>query len=67
MRFCARCDNTRWVCENHPDEAWTPAHEKICGGAGMPCPDCNRPHDGERPSMGDDFVPAFDRDKGLVH
>jgi hypothetical protein len=18
MRYCARCDNSRWVCENHP-------------------------------------------------
>jgi hypothetical protein len=48
-------------------EKGTPAHEAICGGAGMPCPVCNEPHDGERPYMGDDFVPAVDRDKGLVH
>jgi hypothetical protein len=30
-------------------------------------PDCNEPHGGERPDMGEDFVPALDRDKGPVH
>jgi hypothetical protein len=67
MVHCRRCQDARWVCENHPDEPWTPAHEAECGGAGMPCPVCNEPHDGERPAMGDDYVPAVDRDKGLVH
>jgi hypothetical protein len=33
----------------------------------MPCPDCNEPRDGQRPDMGDDFVPAFERDKGPIH
>jgi hypothetical protein len=55
------------VCENHPDKPWNAEHEEICGGAGMPFPDCNEPHASERPAMGDDFVPAFDRDKGPVH
>jgi hypothetical protein len=64
---CRRCQDARWVSENHPDKPWNAEHEKLCGGAGMPCPDCNEPHDGERPVMGDDFTPAFDRDQGPVH
>jgi hypothetical protein len=57
----------RWVCENHPDRPWGSGHGECCGAAGMPCPDCNEPHDGERPAVGDDFVPAFDRDKGSIN
>src|SRR5262249_20648285 len=22
IKFCARCDNARWVCEAHPDRPW---------------------------------------------
>jgi hypothetical protein len=22
MRFCARCDSCRWVCEAHPERPW---------------------------------------------
>jgi hypothetical protein len=36
---CARCHDEQWVCENHPDRSWD--HAEGCGGAGMPCPDCN--------------------------
>ena len=32
---CDKCNDTEWVCENHPDQE---AHKCIyCGGAGMPC------------------------------
>jgi hypothetical protein len=32
---CNKCNDTKWVCENHPDQE---AHEcKYCGGAGMRC------------------------------
>ena len=37
-----------------PTGPWNAKHEKGCGGAGVPCPDCNEPHDGERPAMGAD-------------
>jgi hypothetical protein len=67
MFSCSRCRDARWVCENHPDKPWNAEHEMICRGAGMPCPDCNEPDDAERPAMGDDFTPVFDRDKGPVH
>lgn len=36
---CHRCGGERWVCENHPDEAWS-EHGCTCG-AGMPCGLCN--------------------------
>jgi hypothetical protein len=64
-RSCPRCQGAGWVCENHPDRPW--GHDHDCSRAGMPCPDCNEPHEGERPTIGDDFIPAFDRDKGPVH
>jgi hypothetical protein len=41
MRWCARCDNCRWVCENDPDKPWLGDYACECGGAGMPCPVCN--------------------------
>jgi len=64
---CPRCYGARWVCENHPNEPWNGDHSKRCDGAGMPCPGCNEPHEGERPDMEDNFIPAFDRDKGSIH
>jgi len=64
---CQRCYGARWVCEVHPNEPWGGDHSKRCDGAGMPCPDCNELHEGERPDMGDDFIPAFDRDGGPIH
>jgi len=38
------------VCENHPDTPWQGAHAIECG-AGMPCPDCNQPNEGELPRL----------------
>lgn len=35
---CTRCQDTRWVCEAHPDK---PMDHDDCEGAGMPCPICN--------------------------
>ena len=67
MVKCQRCRVVRWVCENHPDKPWDRDHERTCGGAGMPCPDCNEPREGERPAMSADFIPAFDQDKGPIH
>ena len=58
---CASCRDTGWVCESHPAMPWDGEHACGCGGAGMPCPDCN-PSDRDhppRPPAG--FVPD---DKG---
>ena len=38
---CTRCDNTGWVCETHKYRPWDGSNACGCGGAGMPCPDCN--------------------------
>lgn len=45
MKWCGRCDNSRWVCENHPDKPWLGEYACGCGDAGEPCPICN--HQGE--------------------
>jgi hypothetical protein len=31
MRYCTRCDNTRWVCEHHLDRPFL--GERACGAA----------------------------------
>jgi hypothetical protein len=31
---CLVCDDTGWVCENHPDQPWTGPHACTYGGAG---------------------------------
>ena len=37
---CNKCNNTEWVCENHPDQE---AHKcSHCEGAGKPC-ECTHP------------------------
>jgi hypothetical protein len=38
---CLCCEDTGWVCEDHPDQPWQDAHACTCGGAGAPCPRCN--------------------------
>jgi hypothetical protein len=37
---CTICDNTGWVCENHPDRPWGGGTRlDVCGcGAGNPIP-----------------------------
>ena len=40
---CLVCDNTGWVCEEHPDRPWRGNSQRAdaCDcGAGMPC-ECN--------------------------
>src|SRR5204862_5191865 len=38
----SRCDNTRWVCEHHLDRPFLGERACGCGGAGAPCPNCNK-------------------------
>jgi hypothetical protein len=47
MTACSHCDNTGWVCEEHPDRAWTKCN---CGGASLPWPICNYSAGPERPT-----------------
>ncbi|PAY05385.1 hypothetical protein CK489_28765 [Bradyrhizobium sp. UFLA03-84] len=59
---CILCDDTGWVCENHPDQPWTGNHACRCGGAGAPCPKCNRPKpDEEFPRLPRGFRSMFSR------
>lgn len=39
MTECPKCKGEGWVCEEHPDVPFPldDEHEKVCGGAGMPC------------------------------
>ena len=44
---CEVCEDTGWVCENHPDrpsDCGGSTSKRVCGcGAGMPCLLCNTP------------------------
>ena len=54
---CARCQDIRWVCEEHPDK---PMEHDGCKGVGMPCPLCNPADRGKVPIL----PPAFEIDRG---
>ncbi|MCP3401844.1 MULTISPECIES: hypothetical protein [unclassified Bradyrhizobium] len=41
---CPSCGGLGWVCENHPDKAWTEKEGGCQCGAGMPCA-CNKTED----------------------
>ncbi|QOZ68900.1 hypothetical protein SAMN05192541_15124 [Bradyrhizobium arachidis] len=56
---CARCDGTHWVCENHPERPWEGPKACGCGGAGAPCPVCNRVGPDEMPLLPDGFETSF--------
>jgi hypothetical protein len=53
---CPACDNTGWVCEEHPDRPWRGTSRRAdacdCVKVGMPCEACN-------PSGGIDKPPAI--------
>ena len=44
---CELCDDCGWICENHPDRHAMGERACECGGAGSPCPLCNRPGESE--------------------
>ncbi|WP_064742417.1 hypothetical protein [Bradyrhizobium sp. ORS 375] len=56
MKHCLRCDDARWVCENHPDRPWTDSLRGCQCGAGAPCPICNATDDDATPDLPDGFV-----------
>ena len=45
---CLNCEDCGWVCENHESVPWEGPNACKCGGAGMPCFECN-PCDAETP------------------
>jgi hypothetical protein len=54
---CLRCLDTGWVCERHPAMPWDGEVACGCGGAGMPCPDCNPSDPARPPRLPAGFVP----------
>jgi hypothetical protein len=56
MTWCARCNNSRWVCESHPDRPFIGALACTCGGAGIPCPTCNPFNGFAEPAPPDGFA-----------
>ncbi|MGY4154303.1 hypothetical protein ACVINW_000145 [Bradyrhizobium sp. USDA 4461] len=58
---CILCDNTGWVCENHPDQPWTGNHACWCGGAGAPYPQCNKPDNGDIPQLSRGIRSMFEK------
>jgi hypothetical protein len=50
---CYVCDETRLVCEAHPDRPWSGKYACGCGVAAMACPTCSR------------FVPLPQLNKGF--
>jgi hypothetical protein len=62
MRICKRCEDCGWVCEEHPGRPWAGPHACGCRAAGMPCPRCNTPAEGEEPRMPDGFKATVDKD-----
>jgi hypothetical protein len=63
MMKCLLCEDTGWVCENHPDQPWQGRQACDCGGAGAPCPRCNAAAANEPPRLPKGFKP--DRPEGL--
>lgn len=64
MKFCARCDNIRWVCEAHPDRPIFGHRACPCGAPGEPCPVCNRTELGNAddvPEMPDGYIVDAER------
>jgi hypothetical protein len=60
---CVRCDDTFWVCEEHPrlPSDFGPSPRACrCGAPGKPCPDCNR---SDPPKLPPGFMVTID-DKG---
>jgi hypothetical protein len=63
MIKCLQCEDAGWVCEDHPGRVWGIGLRACnCGAAGMPCPRCNRPTEGEQPRIPDGFKTRFDKD-----
>ena len=63
---CLQCEGCGWICEEHPGRPWEGQHACPCGAAGMPCPLCNQPAEGEEPRLPDRFRTESDK-KGWRH
>ncbi|MCC8968189.1 hypothetical protein H8A95_39270 [Bradyrhizobium sp. Pear76] len=63
---CAACDDSGWVCENHPDRPAFGDRACECGGAGAPCDKCNQVGERETPRLPKGFKTLVDK-KGWRH
>lgn len=61
---CSVCGGCHWVCENHPTIPWDGEKACGCGGAGEPCPRCNKVDRGNPPKMPDGFRTVRDKENG---
>ena len=63
---CAVCGGARWVCEDHTEKAWGGASDREdachCGGAGLPCLDCNPCDNDHPPEMPPGYQSLIDED-----
>jgi hypothetical protein len=57
VKHCLLCDDDGWVCETHSDQPFSGPHACRCGGAGMPCPQCNPSSEDEPPRLPKGFEP----------
>jgi hypothetical protein len=60
--ICLVCEDSGWVCENHPDRPFQGEHACTCGGAGAPCPSCNESNEDTEPRAPKGFKTEFDKD-----
>jgi hypothetical protein len=60
------CADRGWVCEEHPGQPGQGEQACSCGAAGMSCPRCNTPAEGEQPGLPEGFKTEFDKD-GWCH
>jgi hypothetical protein len=63
---CSLCEDSGWVCESHPEKPWDGEHACRCGGAGMPCPNCNPADERTAPRPPKGFRVVLDK-KGWRH
>jgi len=63
---CLVCEGCGWVCESHPERPWEGEHACTCGGAGMPCPNCNPADERTAPRPPEGFKTQADK-KGWRH
>jgi hypothetical protein len=59
---CPLCEDSGWVCENHPKRAWEGEQACGCRGAGAPCPVRTVPEPGEGPRLPEGFNTDMDKD-----
>jgi hypothetical protein len=66
MAICLTCEGCGWVCEAHLDRPWGDDSDSErachCGGAGAPCPACNRSDGDHEPRMPPGFTTIISRD-----